>query len=45
MAVQCPAELFELFEKSCGDWVAPDENTEDFLYDAQAESVCEGQNL
>ena len=45
MAVQCPAELFELFEKSCGDWVAPDENIENFLYVAQADSVCEGHCL
>jgi len=45
MAVQCPPELFELFEKSCGDWVAPDENIKDFLYVAQAESDCEGHCL
>jgi hypothetical protein len=42
MAVQCPPELFEFFEKSCGSWIDVDESTEDFLYDAQAESICEG---
>ncbi len=42
MAVQCPPELFELFEKSCGNWVTPDEKGQTFLYDAQAETEFPG---
>ena len=42
MSVQCPPKLFELFEKSCGDWVAPDEEGQTFLYDAQAETEFPG---
>jgi hypothetical protein len=37
MAVQCPPELFELFEKSCGGWITPDDTGQIFLYQAQAE--------
>ena len=37
MAVQCPPELFELFEKSCGSWITPDDKGRTFLYEAQAE--------
>jgi hypothetical protein len=37
MAVQCPPELFDLFEKSCGNWVTPDESGQTFLYRAWTE--------
>ena len=42
MAVQCPPELFEFFEKSCGSWVTPDDDGQTFLYEAQAESEFPG---
>lgn len=38
MAVECPKELFEFFEKKCGDFARPTEKeSQSFLYDALAE--------
>ena len=39
MTVECPPDLFKEFENSSGDWASPDDEGQQFLYDALGEHL------
>ena len=39
MTAECPPDLFKEFENSSGDWASPDDEGQQFLYDALGEHM------